>query len=292
MRTVIAVKVLVLVLHLHFHLHLQWRHLHLHRHRGSRSRPGTRESGVQDQEQEQESSDLSPSELTQVKRGAKRAVSERQTMYEFIDQSLLCFVGFSIAGQVRVIPTCHWRDGDYLYWHGHSKAANIHGVNQTDQPAQEQEKVCITIASLDGLVMARCAFNHSVNYRSAMIYGVPEAVNDPDEKMYHFERFVEKISPGRWEQLRPTTETEARATGIMRIPLDEASMKMRDEGVNDDDADLDWPVWAGVIPAQQVWTGFRQDALQTQSEQQLQAPSLPEGDIKLLNKTLFEKLRG
>lgn len=219
-------------------------------------------------------SSLSTTELTQVKRGSSRALSERERLYDYIDQSLLCFVGFQIGGQVRVIPTCHWRDGDYLYWHGHSKAANVDGA------AQSGEKVCITMATLDGLVMARSAFHHSVNYRSAMIYGVPEIVSDPDEKMYHFEKFLEKVSPGRWSQLRPTKESEARATGILRIRLDEASMKVRDDGAGYDEADLDWPVWAGVIPVEQVWGEPQQDKLQAEF---LSLPTLPECDIKSLS---------
>lgn len=219
---------------------------------------------------------LSATELTRVKRGPKRAQDDRDAMLAFIDQSLLCYVGFQINGQVRVIPTCHWREGDYLYWHGHSKAANIAGSGKGEQ------KVCITLASLDGLVMARSAFHHSVNYRSAMIYGVPEAVTDPDEKLRHFKLFVEKLSPGRWDLLRPVTEQEAKATGIMRVKLDEVSMKVRAEGVVDDEDDLDWPVWAGVLPIQQRWAHAEQDGLQTANPnvpEQLNPPVLPDCDI-------------
>lgn len=220
---------------------------------------------------------LSATELTRVKRGPKRAQDDRDAMLDFIDQSLLCYVGFQINGQVRVIPTCHWREGDYLYWHGHSKAANI-----TDSGKGEQ-KVCITLASLDGLVMARSAFHHSVNYRSAMIYGVPEAITDPDEKLRQFRLFVEKLSPGRWEQLRPVTEQESNATGIMRVKLDEISMKVRAEGVNDDEEDLNWPVWAGVLPIQQQWAMAEQDTAQISNPnlpEQLSPPALPDCDIK------------
>lgn len=219
---------------------------------------------------------LSTTPLTRVKRGPKRALTDREAMLAFIDQSLLCHVGFQIQGQVRVIPTCHWRDGDYLYWHGHSKAANIAGAEK------DAQKVCITISSLDALIMARSAFHHSVNYRSAMIYGVPEAVTDPAEKLRHFELFVEKLSPGRWQQLRPVLEIESQATGIMRVRLDEASMKMRAEGVIDDEADLDWPVWAGVLPIQSRWGTPEQDRLQLDNlaiHQTLAEPTLPDCDI-------------
>lgn len=209
---------------------------------------------------------LSATELTRIKRGAKRVVSDRQNMLDFIDQSLLCFVGFQLGGQVRVIPTCHWREGDYLYWHGHSRAANIHGCET------EAQKVCVTLATLDGLVLARSAFHHSVNYRSVMVYGVPEAVTAPAEKRHHFERFINKISPGRWPQLRPVTDSEVQATGVLRIRLDEASMKVRAAGVADDEADMDWPVWAGVVPVAAGWAGLQQDPRQDQAYEK---PALP-----------------
>jgi len=218
------------------------------------------------QEKKQTSPTSSP--LTQVKRGRDRSINDRQALLDFIDQSLICYVGFQIAGQVRVIPTCHWRDGEYLYWHGHSKAANIAGADK------EGQKVCITLSSLDGLVMARSAFHHSVNYRSAMIYGVPEAITDPEEKHEQFERFVEKISPGRWPQLRPVTATETQATGILRIKLDEASMKVRAEGVIDDKDDMDWPVWAGVLPLAPSWGEPEQDAQQANNYPLPNKPSL------------------
>ena len=222
------------------------------------------------------SSPLSPTDLTRVRRGPNNAQDDREAMLTFVDQSLLCYVGFQVGGQVRVIPTCHWREGDYLYWHGHSKAANIVGSDQGEQ------KVCITLASLDGLVMARSAFHHSVNYRSVMVYGVPESVTDPDEKLRHFELFVEKISPGRWAQLRPVTEQEAKATGIMRVKLDEASMKVRVGGVADEESDLDWPVWAGVLPIEQRWAQAEQDAGQLANpklSEPLKTPELPDCDI-------------
>ena len=199
---------------------------------------------------------LSTTPLTTVKRGRGRAIDDGQALLDFIDQTLICHVGFVVNGQPRVIPTCHWRDGDYLYWHGHGKAANIVSA------AHSAQKVCVTISHLDGLVMARSAFHHSANYRAAMIYGVPEAVTDPEQKKHQFERFVEKISPGRWPLLRPVTDSETQATGILRIKLDEASMKVRADGVLDDDADLDWPVWAGVLPVAPQWHPPEQDAKQ------------------------------
>lgn len=182
-----------------------------------------------------------------VKRGPNRASYDAQTVYDIIDQNLLCHVGQTINGQVFVTPTCHWREGDYLYWHAHSKARNTHGA------VQEGEKVCINICELNGLVLARSAFNHSVNYRSVTLFGVPEAVTDEVDKMHHFKLFVDKVSPQRWDQLRPVSDVEIKATGVVRIKIDEASVKLRAEGANDNEEDLDWPVWAGVIPLEKQW---------------------------------------
>lgn len=193
--------------------------------------------------------------LTEVRRMANRASLDKAALYDFIDHTLLCFVGFTYEDQVRVIPTCQWRDGDYIYWHGHAKAGNI--IN-TQQP----KKICMTIGEIDSLVMARSAFHHSINYHSAMIFGIPELVTDPAEKKKQFEIFVNKISTDRWHQLRPITDTEIKATGMMKVKLDEVSFKLRDGDVNDDEADMDWPVWAGIIPKTKSWEPPVQDAKQ------------------------------
>lgn len=203
--------------------------------------------------------------LTEVRRLAKRASFDRNALYQFIDQTLLCFLGFSHENQVRVIPTCQWRDGDYLYWHAHSKAGNI--VNTSSA------KVCITLGEMNSLVLARSAFHHSINYQSAMIFGVPELVTDPEEKVQQFKIFVNKISANRWDDLRPITDTEIKATGMMKIKIDEVSFKRRDDGVSDDEADMDWPVWAGIIPKTKSWDTPLQDKGQPAH---LTPPDLPD----------------
>lgn len=194
-----------------------------------------------------------PSAKTQVKRGRKRASYDLKTARQIIDASLLCHVAQSIHGQPVVTPTCHWRDGDRLYWHGHTKARNV----SDDNP------VCINICQLNGLVLARSAFHHSVNYQSVTLFGTPELVSDREEKLHQLERFVDKISPGRWPQLRPITEQELMLTAIAWVPINEASVKLRDEPPVDDEADYSWPVWAGVLPLERTWgeavTDPRQD---------------------------------
>lgn len=193
-----------------------------------------------------------------VKRGPKRAQYDVATAHKIIDETLLCHIGQQVNGQVFVTPTCHWREGDYLYWHGHGKARNTHGASTV------AEKVCINICELDGLVLARSAFHHSVNYRSVTLFGVPESIEDFDEKVRHFELFINKVSPDRWSQLRPVSAQEVNATSLVRIKIDEASIKIRAEGVIDDEEDMDWPVWAGVMPIEKQWQPLQQDNAQTE----------------------------
>ena len=204
--------------------------------------------------------------ISTVKRGPKRAQYDTQTAFTIIDDTLLCHIAQQHNGHVFVTPTCHWREGDYLYWHAHGKARNTHGA------VDEAQQVCINICELDGLVLARSAFHHSVNYRSVTLFGVPEPIEDYAEKVRHFELFVNKVSPNRWSKLRPVTEQEVLATGLVRIKIDSASVKLRAEGVNDDADDMDWPVWAGVVPLAKQWQPMEQDAVQTTRYEE---PSLP-----------------
>lgn len=192
-----------------------------------------------------QNSDHLKSDKSKVRRGAKRASYDKALMIEILDASLMCHVAQIINDQPFVTPTCHWRDGDYFYWHGLSSARNVAQAAATP--------VSINIALLDGLVMARSAMHHSVNYRSVTLFGTPEAVTDDAEKTRQLKIFVDKVSPNRWEQLRPMTEQELKATGIVRIPITEASAKVRAEPPIDDKEDYNWPVWAGVIPLSRKW---------------------------------------
>lgn len=194
--------------------------------------------------------------LSKVKRGPNRASYDKAKALDIIDASLMCHIAQVKDGQAFVTPTCHWREGDYFYWHAHSKARNVKG------PIDEPQKVCINISLLDGLVMARSAMHHSVNYRSVTLFGVPELIEDKDEKVRQFKIFLDKVSPGRWEQLRPINDNEIKATGLVRIKIEEASVKFRGEPPVDDPEDYNWPVWAGVIPLERKWSPPQTDPAQ------------------------------
>ncbi|MDE2439425.1 MAG: pyridoxamine 5'-phosphate oxidase family protein [Betaproteobacteria bacterium] len=181
-----------------------------------------------------------PSSRTRVCRKPERAAYDAETINAIVDAAVICSVAFQIDGGVHAIPTIHWRDGGYLYVHG-AKASRM-------LKALTESEVCITVALADGLVLARSAMHHSMNYRSVVIYGQFESVNQPAEKERALRALIEGLYPGRWDTLRPINDKELNATSVLRIPLAEASSKARDSGVKDDDDDLDWPVWAGVIP--------------------------------------------
>ncbi|AKU09914.1 hypothetical protein AzCIB_0009 [Azoarcus sp. CIB] len=170
----------------------------------------------------------------------ERAHYDSDAIAAIVDATMICSVAFQIDGAVHAIPTLHWREGEHLYIHG-AKASRM-------LKALTQGEACVTIALADGLVLARSAMHHSLNYRSAVIYGRFEAVTAPDEKRRSLRAFIDGLYPGRWDTLRPISDKELNATSLLRIPLTEASAKVRDGGVKDDEADLGWPVWAGVIP--------------------------------------------
>jgi len=175
-----------------------------------------------------------------VRRLPERAHYDADTIAAIVDAAMLCTVAFQLDGAVHAIPTIHWREGGHLYLHG-AKASRM-------LKALTEGEACVTIALADGLVLARSAMHHSMNYRSVVVYGRIEAVTEPAHKLASLRAFIDGLYPGRWDTLRPITEKELNATSVLRIALDEASAKVRDWGVKDDEEDLDWPVWAGVIP--------------------------------------------
>ena len=182
-----------------------------------------------------------PSERTRVRRIAENAHYERATLHAIIDAAYLCHIAFSDAKGTHCIPTACWREGEHLYVHG-SNGGRL--VKLLAQGAQE----CVTITHLDGLVLARTAFNHSMNYRSAMIYSIFERVDDEGDKRASMVAFMEKIAPGRQADVRAGNDKEFDATTILRIALDEAACKVRTGGPNDEPDDLALPAWAGVLP--------------------------------------------
>lgn len=181
-----------------------------------------------------------PSARTHVRRKPERARYDADAVNAIVDAAVICTIAFQLDGAVHAIPTIHWREGEHLYIHG-AKASRM-------LKALVDGEACVTIALADGLVLARSAMHHSMNYRSVVIYGRFEQLTDPLEKQRSLQALIDGLYPSRWETLRPISDKELNATSVLRIPLTEASAKVRDSGVKDDEEDLNWPVWAGVIP--------------------------------------------
>lgn len=175
-----------------------------------------------------------------MKREPQRARYDRETIEAILDEALICHLGFEVDGQPYVIPTLHARVGDRLYVHG-SAASRLLRHLAGGAP------VCVTVTLVDGLVLARSVFNHSVNYRSVVVFGTATVVED-DEKREALRALTEQLAPGRWDEARQPTEKELKATWILSLPLDEASAKVRTGPEEDEPEDLDLPVWAGVVP--------------------------------------------
>jgi uncharacterized protein len=184
---------------------------------------------------------LAPTERTRVVREPQRGVYDRETIYRILDEGLVCHVGFSTDGQPFVIPTLYARIGDAVYFHGSAASRMLRGVN-------EGANICLTVTLTDGIVLARSVFNHSMNYRSVVALGKATLVDEPQEKLEALRAFTEKILPGRWADARQPNEKELKSTSILRLPLTEASAKVRVGPPEDDAPDYTLPVWAGVIP--------------------------------------------
>ena len=184
---------------------------------------------------------FTPTERTRVVREPQRGVYDRETIYRILDEGLVCHVGFSTDGQPFVIPTLYARIGDALYFHGSAASRMLRG-------ASEGANVCVTVTLTDGIALARSVFNHSMNYRSVVALGKATLVDAPREKLEALRGFTEKILPGRWDDARQPNEKELKATSILRLPLTEASAKVRAGGPEDDAPDYALPIWAGVIP--------------------------------------------
>ncbi|MET1080718.1 MAG: pyridoxamine 5'-phosphate oxidase family protein [Pseudomonas sp.] len=180
------------------------------------------------------------SSRTRIRREAQLADYQYETLLAIVDAAYCCHIAFADARGTHCIPTACWREGEHLYIHGSNGS-------QLLKAAVAGAQVCVTITHLDGLVLARSAFNHSMNYRTAIIYGVCEVVDGPD-KARSLDALVDKIVPGRSAQARPGNARELAATTVLRIALAEFACKVRTGGPKDDDADLDLPVWAGVLP--------------------------------------------
>jgi nitroimidazol reductase NimA-like FMN-containing flavoprotein (pyridoxamine 5'-phosphate oxidase superfamily) len=184
-----------------------------------------------------------PTERTQVKRLPKRGVYDRAAIHKILDEGFLCHVGFVVDGQPFVIPTGYARVEDTLYIHGSSASRMLRALSGG-------VAVSVTVTLVDGLVLARSAFHHSMNYRSVMVFGTAKPVEDTAGKMAALRAFTEHVMPGRWDEVRGPSEQELKATLVLALPLSEASAKVRVGPPVDEDEDYALPVWAGVLPLQ------------------------------------------
>lgn len=184
---------------------------------------------------------LSGTERTRLRRHAERAATDRDALYAVLDAGRVCHLGVVVDGSPRVLPTTYGRAGDTLYLHGSTGAVSLGA-----------DEVCVTVTHLDGLVLARSVFHHSMNYRSAVVYGRPRLVTDPGEKLAGLRAVVEHLVPGRWDIARRPNRKELAATALIAIPLDEASVKTRQGPPGDEEADYALDVWAGILPVREA----------------------------------------
>jgi nitroimidazol reductase NimA-like FMN-containing flavoprotein (pyridoxamine 5'-phosphate oxidase superfamily) len=180
-----------------------------------------------------------------VIREAERGVYDRETVYRILDEGFLCHAGFVVDGQPFVIPTSYGRKDASLYIHGSAASRMLRQM-------KDSVPVCITVTLLEGLVLARSIFNHSMNYRSVVILGKATLVDDPQEKLAALRILSEHILPGRWDDSRQPNKRELKATSVLRVAIEEFSAKVRQGPPIDDEEDYSFPTWAGVVPLEMV----------------------------------------
>ena len=184
---------------------------------------------------------LPTTERTKLRRLPQRGDFDRETIYRILDEAFVCHVGFTVDEQPFVIPTAYARVGEQLVLHGSQASRMMRALAWGVD-------VCVTVTLVDGLVLARSAFHHSINYRSVVIFGKAQVVRDEDEKLAALRAFTEHIVPDRWQDVRPPTDKELKATTVLSLPLQEASAKVRTGNPIDDEEDYALDIWAGVIP--------------------------------------------
>ena len=184
-------------------------------------------------------------ERNRVKRLHQRAHYDRETIYRILDAGFVCHVGYTIDDHPYVTTTSYWRDGDRIYWHGSSASRMLRKV-KTEVP------VCVNVALIDGLVLARSGMHSSINYRTVMLFGKAAALSGDEEKLEALRKFTERVTPGRWDELRPVTAQELKATTVLTMPIEEAVAKERTGPPGDDEEDYDLDVWAGEVPLRLV----------------------------------------
>src|SRR5437762_12564884 len=208
---------------------------------------------------------------SRVRRHPERAHYDRETVYAILDAAMMCHVGYVIDGLPYVTPTLFWRDGDRLYWHGSSASRML-------RAQREGVPVCLTVSHIDGLVLGRCAFRHSLNYRAVMVFGTAAAIEDEEEKEAHFNGFIERLYPGRSRVMRPIAPQELKATMLLSMAIEEVSAKIRDDGPIDLEGDYQAECWAGVIPiAQRLGAPIDGSRVPARGSRQREIGHLPEG---------------
>jgi hypothetical protein len=190
-------------------------------------------------------STFSTTPRNKVLRSAKRALYDHEEVYAIVDAAMICHVAYEIDGQPYAMPTLIARDGDTLLLHGSA-------TSRTILHAGAGNPVCVTVTHTDGIVLARSVFNHSINYRSAMLYGAGRMITEREEKLDALIRFTEKLLPSRWDDVRPMTPQEFKATGIVAVPIDSASAKVRTGMPVDEPEDVELPIWGGIVPIRQI----------------------------------------
>ncbi|HWS55901.1 MAG TPA: pyridoxamine 5'-phosphate oxidase family protein [Pyrinomonadaceae bacterium] len=185
--------------------------------------------------------DFTPTERTKVRRLPQRGSYDRAVVYDILDEGFVCQVGFVAEGRPVVIPTAYGRDGDQLFLHGARASRMLKAL-------RDGAEVCVTVTLVDGLVLARSAFHHSINYRSVVVFGRARVVEAEEEKARALLAFTEHVVPGRWAEVREPTRQELDATLVLALPLAEASAKVRTGPPVDDEEDYALAVWAGVLP--------------------------------------------
>ncbi|MEV0244631.1 pyridoxamine 5'-phosphate oxidase family protein [Streptomyces sp. NPDC050674] len=197
----------------------------------------------------QPDSRYTPTDRTVPTRSPDRASYDKELVHAILDEAYVCHLGFVRDGAPVVLPTLYARVGERLYVHGSTGSRPLRAAGQADPGLA----VCLTVTHVDGLVLARSAFHHSINYRSVVVHGVAHDVTDPEEKRQALDALVDHVVPGRSADSRPANKKELAATAVIRLDLEEVSAKLRTGGVNDEPEDLALPHWAGVVPVQRVY---------------------------------------
>lgn len=196
---------------------------------------------------------LSTTPRTALARSKERGRTDRADLYAVLDAGLVCHLGVVVDGSPMVVPTGYGRIGDTLYLHGSTGSLSLRGTGE----------VCVTVTHLDGVVLARSVFHHSMNYRSAMIYGRPRPVRDEEERLAALRAITEQLAPGQWDAARPPNRKELAATAVLALSLAEASVKVRQGPPGDEEEDYALPIWAGVLPLRLSWGAPEPDPAMT-----------------------------